>query len=122
MIRLSPMAGAEEVSVYFEIRDIALQPTGKGTEGMIRGLLGDGQREIWAEVRLGENPRADILPLWTEDGQVETLAVDEQQLKQQLLVAVQEVFSTVASWSTPRSIEDDVVHQTVKHRHHWLAA
>jgi len=101
MIWLSPMAGTEEGSVYFEIRDIALQPTGSGTEGVIRGLLGDGQQEIWGEVQLGHQAEARILPCWTEDGQVEALSVsvDEELLKEQLLDAVQKLFATVGRWT-----------------------
>ena len=109
MIWLSPMTGTAEGSVYFDIRDIVLQQTGYGSEGMIRGLLGDGQREIWGEVQLGKNPRATILPLWTDDGQMESLssAVDEELLVEQLLEAVQKVFSTVGAWAaTNHSVEE----------------
>lgn len=123
MIWLSPATGTEEVNVYFEIRDIALQPTGDGAEGLIRGLLGDGQREIWGEVQLGRNAEVRILPCWNDEGEVESLteAVDEDVLKSQLLEAVQKLFATVDAWSqahqpfavlqhnNPRTDEDRLV-------------
>ncbi len=68
MIWLSPMTGTEEGSVYFEIRDIALQHLGNKRNGLIRGLLGDGQREIFGEVQLGNNPQVRIIPVWTDAG------------------------------------------------------
>ncbi len=101
MIWLAPMSGTEEGSIYFDIRDIALQRTGNGTEGVVRGLLGDGRLELWGEVHLGSSPQVQVLPLWTDDGQVEnfTVAVDEGLLKAQLLEAVQQVFATVGALS-----------------------
>ncbi|SHI52292.1 hypothetical protein SAMN02745165_00302 [Malonomonas rubra DSM 5091] len=121
MIWLSPMTGTEEGSVYFDIRDISLQPTGRGTDGVISGLLGDGQREIWGEVHLGSQPQVRILPLWTDDGQIEelSLAVDEELLKQQLLESVQNVFSTVERWAVATSFEDV---KPIVQSHDWLAA
>ena len=101
MIWLAPMSGTEEGSIYFDIRDIVLQRTGNGTEGVVRGLLGDGQLELWGEVHLGNSPRVQVLPLWTDDGQVKNFAVtvDEGLLKAQLLEAVQQVFATVGALS-----------------------
>lgn len=103
MIWLSPTTGTEEANVYFEIRDIALQPTGDGAAALIRGLLGDGQREIWGEVQLGRNAEVQLLPCWTDAGEVESLiaAVDEDLLKEQLLEAVQKLFATVNGWTQP---------------------
>ncbi len=121
MIWLSPMTATGEGSVYFDIRDISLQPTGNGTDGLVRGLLGDGQREVWGEVQLGHQPQVRILPLWTDDGQVEELApdIDEELLKKQLLEAVRKVFSTVGRWAVTTSYEDL---QPILHGHDWLAA
>ena len=85
MIWLSPMTGTGESGVYFDIRDISLQPTGNGTDGLISGLVGDGHREIWGEVQPGKQPQVRILPLWTDEGQVEELAaeIDLELLKKQ---------------------------------------
>lgn len=111
MIWLSPMAGTAEGSVYFEIRDISLQQTGNQSEGLIQGLLGDGQREVWAEVHLGKQPQAKILPLWTDEGQVESLGaeIDEELLEVQLLDAVQKLFSVIGTWTSGNTsrISDD---------------
>ena len=95
MIWLSTMAGTQLCSIYFEIRDIEIRRTGTATEGVVRGLLGDGRCELWSEVFLGDAPRAQILPQWTDAGQVEGLdvAIDESELQQQLLTAVQSVFA-----------------------------
>lgn len=125
MIWLSPMAGTEEGSVYFTVRDITLQQTENRTDGLIRGLLGDGQREIWSEVLLGRNPSVRILPLWTDDGQVEALStsIDEELLKEQLLEAVQKLFSTVGVWSgTDSSGIDNHYFKADSNQKHWLAA
>lgn len=95
------MSGTEEGSIYFDIREVALLQIGNGTEGVVRGLLGDGQLELWTEVYLGNSPRVQVLPLWTDDGQVERFAaaVDDELLQKQLLEAVQQVFSRVGSMS-----------------------
>lgn len=125
MIWLSPMAGTEEGSVYFDIRDIALQQTDNGTDGLIRGLLGDGQREIWGEVQLGKNAQVRILPWWTDDGQVESFsaAIDEELLKQQLLEAVQKLFAMVGLWSASSRIDhENDLSLNNQGNCHWLAA
>jgi len=125
MIWLSPMAGTEEGSVYFEIRDIAWQQTATGTDGLICGLLGDGQREIWGEVQLGTNSQARIVPLWTDEGQVESLsaAVDEDLLKAQLLEAVEKLFATIHFWSVPNgSIGGNQTLTKHNQQSDWLAA
>lgn len=102
MIWLASMAGVEEGSVYFEIRDIALRRTGNGCTGVVAGLLGDGQRELWGEVHLSSSPQVQILPQWTDDGRVESfsLAVDEGLLKEQLLDAVQTLFAGIGTLPT----------------------
>ncbi len=99
MIWLSPMTGTKECSIYFDIRDIDLRRTGKTTEGVVRGLLGDGQRELWGEVCLSKNSHAQILPLWGDDGQIETFddSVDESLLQSQLLAAVESLFARIAT-------------------------
>ena len=99
MIWLSTLAGTQECSIYFDIRDIDLRRTGNATEGVIRGLLGDGRRELWGEVFLGDAPRVQILPEWNDGGEVEGFdaEIDESLLKQQLLATVQKVFSRVGT-------------------------
>ena len=101
MIWLTPMAGTEEGSVYFQIRDISLRQNGTESCGIIGGLLGDGCHEVWGEVEFGMKPQVRILPLLTDAGEVETLsaAVDEELLKAQLLESVQEVFAAFISRS-----------------------
>ncbi len=90
MIWLSPTSGTEECSIYFEIRDIDLKCRGDVTSGVVRGLLGDGSCELWGEVFLGHDESAQILPVWTESGEVESFsaAVDEPLLQQQMLSEV----------------------------------
>ena len=90
MIWLSPTNGTEECSIYFEIRDIDLQLRSGVTSGVVRGLLGDGACEFWGEVFLGDDESAQILPVWTEGGNIEffSAAVDETLLLQQMLVEV----------------------------------
>jgi len=99
MIWMTPMAGTEEGSVYFQIRDISMRQNGFESFGLISGLLGDGHQEVWAEVEFGKRPEVRILPLLTDSGQVESLsaAVDEELLKIQLLEVVQEVYTAFAS-------------------------
>lgn len=106
MIWLSPMAGTAEGSVYFEIRDMSLQRNGHGSAGRVSGLLGDGQREVWVDVQLGAVPQVKMLPVWTDEGQIESLsaAVDEEQLKQQLLDEVQQLFNSLGLRSAMGSI------------------
>ncbi len=125
MIWLSPMIGTEEGSVYFEIRDIVFQQTGNEREGLIRGLLGDGQCEVCTEVQLGKNPQVRIIPVWTDAGEVETLsvAVDEELLKEQLLEAVQRLFAIVGGRSfTNLTADKSRVYKSVLKENHWLAA
>ncbi len=90
MIWLSPASGTEECNIYFEIRDIDLQHRGNITSGVVRGLLGDGLCELPGEVFLGAEESAQLLPVWSEGGAVESFspAVDETLLLQQLLAEV----------------------------------
>lgn len=125
MIWLSPMTGTAEGSVYFEIRDIMASQQHNTGASLIRGLLGDGQREIWAEVQLGENPQVQILPLWSDAGQVESLSaeIDEELLKDQLLEAVQKVFVTINVWPLVDFVDEKSEQfKTEETAPHWLAA
>ena len=90
MIWLSPTSGTEECSIYFEIRDIDLQWREHTVSGAVRGLLGDGSREFLGEVFLGDSESAQVLPIWTETGEVESFsaAVDEALLLEQMLAEV----------------------------------
>jgi hypothetical protein len=90
MIWLSPTSGIEECSIYFEIRDIDLRWHGHVVSGAVRGVLGDGSRELWGEVFLGDEESAQILPVWTDGGEVESfpVAVDESLLLEQMLAEV----------------------------------
>jgi|GEM_PF-2029290 len=101
MIWLSPMAGTHECSLYFDIRDIDIRRTGNGTEGMISGIVGDGCREFWGEVSLGEALQVNILPFWDGEEQPARFdeAVDLHLLKQQLAESVAKVFSEIGRLS-----------------------
>jgi len=97
MIWLSPMAGPEECSVYFDIRDIGMRRTGRNTEGLVSGIIGDGCSEFWGEVILGETPQVNILPFW-EAGEPPgsfAEAIDLPALKAQLADAVAKIFSGI---------------------------
>ncbi len=125
MIWLSTTAGMQEFSIYFEIRDIDIRRTGNATEGVIRGLLGDGRCELWSEVFLGDKPRVQILPEWTEGGEVDELdsSIDESVLKRQLLGAVQEVFDQIGRLTSPALLPSVVLASEVTHkRNKHLAA
>ena len=97
MIWLAPMAGTQECSVYFDIRDIDVRRTGSATQGVVRGIVGDGCCECWGEVTLGESLRVDLLPYWDEEEKSGGFdeAVDLSLLKQQLAEAVAKVFSGI---------------------------
>ncbi|PLX98785.1 MAG: hypothetical protein C0622_11440 [Desulfuromonas sp.] len=90
MIWLSPAQNTAAGCVYFDIRDIDLSYHGDTPSGVIRGLVGDGSHEIGGEVFIGTGEAARLLPIWSEDGSIESLAgdIDEIQLQQQLLSEV----------------------------------
>ncbi len=94
MIWLSATVGTQERSVYFDIRDIDVRRTGSFTEGIVRGVLGDGQREFWGEVSLGEAVQVSILPFWEEDEKPTCFdeGIDPQLLQEQLAESVVKVF------------------------------
>ncbi len=98
MIWLSSNSGIEQGSIYFDLRNVEFHFTGSRLEGLIQGLLGDGQNEFWGEVKIGADSEVKILPLWTEDGEIEELLphIDEEDLKQQLLGAIQARFAPSA--------------------------
>ena len=123
MIWLSPMAGTEECSVYFDIRDIGVRRTGSTTEGVVSGIIGDGSCELWGEVTLGEKSQVNILPFWDEGEPPGSLdeAIDLASLKTQLAEAVARVFSGIGQltagerfsgggfWSTPGPVRIQAV-------------
>ncbi|MEA3362654.1 MAG: hypothetical protein U9Q61_05225 [Thermodesulfobacteriota bacterium] len=99
MIWLSPASGTNECSIYFDIRDIDLQCSGVESTGVIRGLIGDGTCELWGEVFLGDKEFAQILPVWTEAGVIESFsdAVDQSLLLQQMLSEVKSLLQRMNS-------------------------
>ncbi len=103
MIWLSSTTENTERTFYFDIRDVSLRRNGRQTEGLVRGLLGDGECELWAEAVLGQESRLQILPIWTEQGTVEgfTPQIDEADLKAQLLDALERIFSGFARLTLP---------------------
>ena len=103
MIWLSPNSGVRQRSVYFDVRDIAIHRNGGSVEGLIQGLLGDGQQELWGEVTLGREPRVNILPTWSEENGVETFdeALDEADLKRQLLGALNQALVDWGALTAP---------------------
>jgi len=99
MIWLSPASGTKECSIYFDIRDIDLQISAGRSAGVVRGLVGDGSCELWGEVFLGHREFAQILPVWTESGTIESFPdeVDEALLLQEMLSAVKNLFHRASS-------------------------
>jgi len=99
MIWLSPANGTKECSVYFDIRDIDVQLSEGRSTGVVRGLVGDGSCELWGEVFLGKKEFAQILPVWTETGAIESFSdeVDEVLLLQEMLSAVKSLLLKVGS-------------------------
>lgn len=74
MIWLSSPQGNSERSIYFDIRNIDLAWQERRPSGSVRGVIGDGGSEIWGEVRLGPEDSVQLLPVWHENGDLETLA------------------------------------------------
>ena len=99
MIWLSPANGTKECSIYFDIRDIDLQSSAGRSTGVVRGLVGNGSCELWGEVFLGQREFAQILPVWTESGTIESFPdeVDETLLLQEMLSAVKHLLHKVGS-------------------------
>jgi hypothetical protein len=99
MIWLSPANGTKECSIYFDIRDIDLQFSAGRSTGVVRGLVGNGSCELWGEVFLGQREFAQILPVWTESGTIESFSdeVDETLLLQEMLSAVKNLLLRVGS-------------------------
>jgi hypothetical protein len=124
MIWLLTTAGTQECSIYFEIRDIEVRHTGSGSEGVVRGLLGDGLRELWGEVFLGETPGVQILSEWNDAGEVEGFdeTVDEALLKQQLLASVQKVFSRIGNMAPYELLPELNVDQQAATAYGYLVA
>lgn len=98
MIWLSPTADDNEQCFYFDIRAISVRGAGLLSEGLIQGVLGDGQQELWTEVVLGRQPKVNILPVWTDQGTVEGFEQqgDEADLKARLLDAIDDCFGKAA--------------------------
>ncbi|MEE4253417.1 MAG: hypothetical protein V2I50_05175 [Desulfuromusa sp.] len=99
MIWLSPANGTKECSIYFDIRDIDLQFSEGRSTGIVRGLVGNGSCELWGEVFLGHKEFAQILPVWTETGVMESFSdeVDETLLLHEMLSAVKNMLLRVGS-------------------------
>lgn len=108
MLWLSALADTQECPIYFEIRDIEVRQTGSEAQGVVRGLLGDGRRELWSEVFLGATPSVQILSEWSETGGVEGFdaAIDEAMLKQQLLAGVETLFARIGRMASCESPAD----------------
>ena len=89
MIWLSSPQGSSDRSIYFDIRHIDLAWQERRPSGSVRGVIGDGCSEIWGDIQLGQEDSAQLLPVWHENGEVETLAVDldTELLAQQLVTA-----------------------------------
>lgn len=125
MIWLSPANGTKECSIYFDIRDIDLQYTEGQSTGVVRGLVGDGACELWGEVFLGRREFAQILPLWTESGIIETFPeeVDESLLLQEMLSVVKNLkFMVGSSKEHPASFMPQSLDPPPQSQTHCLAA
>ncbi|WP_321370282.1 hypothetical protein [uncultured Desulfuromusa sp.] len=125
MIWLSPANGTKECSIYFDIRDIDLQYSEGQSIGVVRGLVGDGSCELWGEVFLGRREFAQILPLWTESGKIETFSedVDESLLLQEMLSIVKNLqFMVGSSKENLSSFMHQSLELTSQSQAHCLAA
>ena len=90
MIWLSSTNELEVRSLYFDIRNIDLHYHGDSVSGVVRGVLGDGAWEIWSEVYCGEQESVQLLPVWTDSGEVISVPedIDDVELGKALQQAV----------------------------------
>lgn len=94
MIWLATADVSPAQNFYFEIRDVALNYAGHAPFGIVRGIVGDGCRELWSEVELGHREQARILPVLSETGEIESFDgdIDEDLLAEQILEEVKARF------------------------------
>lgn len=87
MVWLSSVCHSGECSAYFDIRDAEAVFRGGVFTGIVRGHVGDGGCENWAEVTIGAEESARVLPYWDETGRIERLtdAIDDRLLEAQLI-------------------------------------
>lgn len=90
MIWLSRENGIDENDLYLDVQSVSLSFKDHVLLGMVRGVIGDGVSENWCEMTLGPEESVQILPVWNEDGSIDSLvdAADEYLLSQQLLAEV----------------------------------
>lgn len=79
MVWLSSVSTTCGSSFYFDMR-FADVVTSNGMMGMlVRGVVGDGHCENWADVFIGEEACVTILPNWNDDGELEMLNVGDDE-------------------------------------------
>lgn len=87
MVWLSSVCQSGECHVYFDIRETEIVYRDGVLSALVRGQVGDGVSENLAEVRIGTEDSAGIIPYWNENGQIECLAdnIDDMLLESQLI-------------------------------------
>lgn len=103
MIWLSSFAGSEQ-NCYFDIRDMDLRCQDGECSAQLTGVVGVGAAEVWADVVLGNEKRVKFLPVWHDNGEVESLpaGVDEEQLGQAIVGEVEALLSSIISGRSAR--------------------
>lgn len=66
MIWLSAMHGQSDVSYYFSPQSFELSCSEGVSQGIIKGVFGDGAEEVLTEISLGAQEYVKFLPLWSE--------------------------------------------------------
>jgi len=73
MIWLPASDYTEEQSSYFDVRDMDIRYRNHSYSGMVSGVLGLGCTEFWAEIRIGNEPDIKILPVYHDNGEIDSV-------------------------------------------------
>ncbi len=73
MIWLPASEYSEEQNSYFDIRDMDIRYRNQAYAGRVSGVLGIGPVEFWTEVRIGEEEDIQVLPVYHDSGEVESV-------------------------------------------------
>ena len=124
MIWLSSANELEARSLYFDIRNIDLHSHGDSISRVVRGVLGDGAWEIWGEVHCGEQESVQLLPVWTDSGEVISVPedIDDIELGKALQQAVNSYLQEQPPAGSPQDVQGCVPPLLVEDRSDRLAA